>query len=45
MQTSESFFFFSEGGLWSLEVNRLAKFLTLIQTDFFQYLSRLGTYP
>ena len=29
---------------WSLEIYRLAKFLTLIQTEFFQYLSRLCTY-
>ena len=29
---------------WSLEIYRLAKFLTLIQTQFFQYPSRLYAY-
>ena len=29
---------------WSLEIYRLAKFITLIQTEFSQYLSRLCTY-
>ena len=39
-----NFKFFSEGGREDLEFYRLAKFLTPIQTEFFQYLSRLCTY-
>ena len=38
------FFFFYWRRSWSLEIYRLAKFLTLMQTEFFQYLSRLCTY-
>ena len=38
------FNFFQWRRPWSLEIYRLAKFITLIQTEFFQYLSRLCTY-
>ena len=39
-----NFNFFQWRRPWSLEIYRLAKFITLIQTEFFQYLSRLCTY-
>ena len=43
MQNLESLIFLVKTAPGSLEIYRLAKFLKLIQTEFFQVLSRLGT--
>ena len=43
MQTLENKFLYWRL-FWGLEVYRLAKFLTAIQTEFFQLLSRLCTW-
>ena len=44
MQTLKILIFFWWRRPWSLEIYRLAKFLTLVQRQFFQYLSRLCKY-
>ena len=41
MQTLESLIFFSRRRLWSLEIYRLAKFLTPIQTEGYVHISEI----